>query len=505
MPRRAEGWRLERDPRNGVFRVRFSFAGRRRALSTGERDPVEAQARGTALYAETVSGRRRADSPGPRCGPQPLDEVAADWLEAVESGLDPATSAQYLMYVRAHFVPFFKTLDRVTAASAADYVRDRLRRVRRRTLLKELSALRGLLAWCVERGHLDEVPLIRAPGKRVTGTPDTRRPHKTEPILLDEGEVTAILRHLPDRSRTGQPRAFFEVLWETSLRPSTVHALRAPDDYRKGAPTLTIRDEADKARFGRELDLTAGARAALDSVVPERGVIFGRHNFRTVLRRAAKDAGLPPEKAQHVSDYDFRHARLTFLAERSPNLPGLAYLAGHKHTSTTSRYINIARRAGREVLEAAVGAEYRSHSGPRGQGSGTVAQATGLQLVDLARAKGGTRTPKSFRTQEPESCASASSATFAPAADFSPRPGRRPSRAARPCQAAGLNEIVRYETSEARSGSHGTGVTAASSARRRSGLPLSPDRPPWRHPRRSSPSRSTPRRDSAARPARRPS
>ena len=38
-------------------------------------------------------------------------------------------------------------------------------------------------------------------------------------------------------------------------RPATLAELRAPDDYAVGRETLLIRDEADKARFGREFPL----------------------------------------------------------------------------------------------------------------------------------------------------------------------------------------------------------------------------------------------------------
>lgn len=391
MPRTPQGWKLETDPRSGIRRVRFTHAGRQRKLSTGERSDDAASPIAARIFAEVVSGRRRPASHRTGAPRLALDELAAAWLASVEATLDPTTVAQYVVYARAHFVPFFGTLDRVTSASAADYVRIRLRRVKRRTLLKELSALRGLLAWCEEKGYLDEVPTITSPPRRVTGTPDQTRNHKVDPIPLDEQEVGAIIHHLPERSRKKLLcRSYYEILWQTGLRPSTVQALRVPDDFVPGSSTLKIRDEADKARWGREVVLSERAATVLTEVVPNVGVIFGRHSMLVALRRAATNAGLPQEKAAHLSDRDFRHARLTFLAQHTQNLAGIAYLAGHKHMTTTSAYVHPGQRAAREVLKAVVGAEYQPHISPKAEKQETPNRA------NLSVRKGGLEPPSPF-------------------------------------------------------------------------------------------------------------
>lgn len=147
-------------------------------------------------------------------------------------------------------------------------------------------------------------------------------------------------------------RARFVFAYETSLRPETLSSLRAPDDYSVGRKTLRIRDEVDKARFGRELPLTKVARQILDRICPQVGFIFGRHDYRAYLKRAALDAKLPPEKAARISPYDFRHACLTHLAEESPNLPGMAFMAGHKHLTTTAIYLRPNQKAAENVIAA---------------------------------------------------------------------------------------------------------------------------------------------------------
>ena len=49
---------------------------------------------------------------------------------------------------------------------------------------------------------------------------------------------------------------------------------------------------------------------------------------------------------ERISDYDFRHSRLTHLAQHSDNLVRVMYLAGHKQPATTARYLAAAEGRG---------------------------------------------------------------------------------------------------------------------------------------------------------------
>jgi hypothetical protein len=62
---------------------------------------------------------------------------------------------------------------------------------------------------------------------------------------------------------------------------------------------------------------------------------------------------LPTAKAKAFARYDFRHGRINELLEVSGNLPGVAYLAGHKQLTTTNAYLRSQRRQGDAVLQAA--------------------------------------------------------------------------------------------------------------------------------------------------------
>jgi integrase len=156
------------------------------------------------------------------------------------------------------------------------------------------------------------------------------------------------------------------------LRPATLDALTAPGDYRKGATVLRVREEIDKAKFGREVPLTAAARAALDRCVPDVGKIFDRvdtHLAAKYLRTAAVAAKLPAKKAEQIKAYDLRHARITQLAE-SGNLVGVAYLAGHKAITTTNTYVHAHARAAVEVLKGTDSGRGRGKKKAGGKGRG---------------------------------------------------------------------------------------------------------------------------------------
>ncbi len=249
---------------------------------------------------------------------------------------------------------------RTDSRSRTAYTRARLAKVLRKTVTKELSCLRGLARWCVEKGYLATLPVIDAPPRKATGQACKARKLKRQPVELLPDEVSAILAALPERSprrvagSVYPVRAYFIVAWETGLRPGTLDGLRAPEDYKRGAESLRVRDEIDKGRFARELPLTDAARAALDASCPDEGLLFGRHGGRRhMLREAAERAGLPAEKAALVSPYDFRHARATDLVADGRNMPGAMFLLGHKHASTTSRYVHGSWTLAEKALAAA--------------------------------------------------------------------------------------------------------------------------------------------------------
>lgn len=341
MGKRARGgWHLQRDRRSGVYFVRFTHAGRRRNLRTGETLLQAAQRRAAAIYAEVVSGRRAG-----LVARLSLKDLISEWLTAMESEVSPEYHASFLMWARAHWLPFFGTTDRLTIAGLADYQRARLARVSRSTVRKERSGLRRFLAWAHERGFVAELLAPPPLPMKALGT----QAQVMRRVDLDVAAIERLLRALPERTRSGHPaRAFYTLLWETGLRRGTLRRLSVPEHYRRGASELVITQRIDKARVERVLPLTARARRALDAVCPDIGLVFGTVRYEYALRKAAVAAEIAG--AEHLSDHDFRHARLTYWGERTDNLLGLQFLAGHKHATTTATYMHAGRKAADEVL-----------------------------------------------------------------------------------------------------------------------------------------------------------
>ncbi len=345
MGRPSRGYRLRELP-GGAWQVRFSHAGKRWEVSTEELELDRAEAQARQIYSAVISGRWIPGSTLAKPGTL-VKDIGPEWLMAIEPMADRLTLRQYGYYVTAHWHPHFKTLDGMQSpALQAAYVRNRLRAVKRKTLQKELSAMRNFLGWAHEVGHLPERVDIAKLTVKSVGTPDTRLKHKSVAIELSMADVEAILAQLPEMSSggpTSKPfavRDYFIALYETGLRPSTIERLEVAD--LRGGFRLAIREEIDKARFGREVDLTVKAQCAFNRSLP-----FGHHvDRRRHLKVAAVLAGKPG-----VSAYDFRHARATHLMEASGNnILGVGYLLGHTQATTTNKYAKQTQRAAKEVL-----------------------------------------------------------------------------------------------------------------------------------------------------------
>lgn len=238
----------------------------------------------------------------------------------------------------------------LTDSSIAAYQRKRLREVTRKATNNELSALRKFVSWLAETGMIAEAPTVPTASPGINGTPHHQRRRVKAPEL-SSAEIEALLAALPDRAARGHPvRARFVVMFETTLRPATLDVLRVPENWAPGETTIRIRPGDDKEAYAREVPLTPRAVDALKSVAPDDGLIFGQHRYHEYLRTAASSA-LPAAKAKVFTGQHVRSASITRWLESSGNLPGVQHLAGHRHASTTGRYVRPTFRAALEVIQ----------------------------------------------------------------------------------------------------------------------------------------------------------
>ena len=349
MARRAEGWSLRKDPRTGRYTVRFSHAGRQQHRSTRTRDLAGAKVEAARIYAETVSGRRLETRSGSL---KDLDVLFAEWLSQIESEIARETWKTYRSYCMNHFLPYFESAERITTASVEDYSRARLRKVTRSTVARELSALRNFLNWAERRHEIDEVPVVRSPPRRATGTPFDGGKRAKVRVSLTSEQAEAILAALPEHTPVaGYPiKALFTVIWDTSLRIGTMWRLEAPKHYKRGDDVLRISGDIDKARYARAVPLTPRARRALDSICPDEGLLFRRFEYRRVLSRVARQVLGTEHEAKHLSSHDFRHAALTHMAAVGSDLTAIGHVAGHKNATTTALYVHNSEAAARRAV-----------------------------------------------------------------------------------------------------------------------------------------------------------
>lgn len=356
MGKAAKGWELRPRGPDKILHVRFRHAGSRFERSTGTADPVAAAREAAKIYAEVVTGeQRRARGEAPTAASLPIANLAAKWIRGIDgSTYSSNTASLFKIHMRAHLIPYFKRLDRVTTAKIEDYQNKRLREVTRVTLRKERMTLRAFLGWCKRRKLLPEVPDFPPLPAGATGTRATTR--KTESVHVSPQQVAAFVAALPVMSKGKirgshkfPVRARYIVAWETGLRPSTLDKISVPEHYRKGASELNITIDIDKARYARKVSLTKTARAALDAVVPKKGLIFGKRDYREYWAEAAEASGMP----EGFSPYDLRHGRALALLDASGSLSGVAYALGHKKLTTTDRYLKATRKAGDAALAAA--------------------------------------------------------------------------------------------------------------------------------------------------------
>ena len=362
MARHPEGWTLRKPEGRKTYSVYFRVAGERRELSTGTGDPREAAREAERIYADNVQRGpqrklkivRRGDAP-------PLDDLISTWL-ANDSTLDPDTAEVWVTYGN-HWLAHWETLADVTDVTAKDYRNSRLRKVQATTVRKELGALRRFLTWCHELGHLPREVIVPGVPSKVTGVKFGTRRRVAAPEL-SPAQIEAVLAALPEWSESKRVerfaiRARFRVQYETGLRPSTIDGLKVPNHYAPGATSLRIGADIDKTRAARDVPLTAAAREALDATIialtprndgkPYTGPIFGAHEYREHVAKAAA-AALPKAVADVFTGAHLRSARLTHLLEQSGNVAGVQFLAGHADTRSTSRYLRPSFRAAEAVL-----------------------------------------------------------------------------------------------------------------------------------------------------------
>jgi integrase len=249
---------------------------------------------------------------------------------------DSRPSDGYVQLIERYYLKQFKSAWRRVADLTEDSIRQykAKRAVKPNTLHKELIVLRLFVRWCASKGYLARPPEFTLPSGKSTfkSRPPTR------------AEVELILARLPDSAtayavnKQRRPvREFFTFLYFQALRWGTVEKAEWSDIFIKDSRWyFRIRAEIDKARFDRVVPMHKRSVAALQSVgVKDSGLIFGARDYRNILSTVLDEL-----KLRHIRMHDFRHARIDELVQKTLDLSGVQFLAGHRDLKTTQHYMH---------------------------------------------------------------------------------------------------------------------------------------------------------------------
>ncbi|OHF36428.1 site-specific tyrosine recombinase XerD [Corynebacterium sp. HMSC074A01] len=292
--------------------------------------------------------------------------LAERWLThlIVERGVSAHTESNYRRDVNRYLTWLERAditdLRQVTARDVEAYVADLRRGVdgarglSTSSTARALVVARGLHKFGVAEGVLDaDVAAEVAPPKQGEKLPDTLSVH----------EVEALLDACPTETPIGvRDRALLELLYATGARVSEVLSLNV-DDVHDTEGVITVTGKGNKQRLvpvGSHAQAAVGAylvrvRPAFATgkshalFLNTRGGALSRQSAWTVLKQAARRAGIEKD----ISPHTLRHSFATHLLEGGADVRTVQELLGHSSVTTTQIYTHVTAANLREVWQQA--------------------------------------------------------------------------------------------------------------------------------------------------------
>ena len=245
-----------------------------------------------------------------------------------------------------------RTPDGVTAAQLREFVYDlKDLGLAPATIRRQISAIRTYYRFLVGEGHATRDPTERL---------ESPKQWRTLPTVLTVAEVGRLLAAPnTDEPLAIRDRALLEFTYATGARVSEVVGLRPQDllyedglarIFGKGAKERIVpvgrRALGAVALYAREI------RPGLDKgkgrgilFLNARGAPLSRVGAWTIIRRAAKQAGL----TKRVTPHTLRHSFATHLLEGGADLRAVQEMLGHADLATTQLYTHVDREYLRTV------------------------------------------------------------------------------------------------------------------------------------------------------------
>jgi integrase/recombinase XerD len=279
--------------------------------------------------------------------PGGIDPVLTEHLRALrlEKGLAASTVDSYRRDL-VQFSAFLAERGTELANASAEDVRAFLAAGtwRPATRARKAASIRSFFSRAVLAGQVDTDPTRSLAGVRLeSGLPRT----------LSVGEIERMLASLKADPRGLRDRALLETIYGAGLRASEVLSLRLQDvDLEVGF--VRVIGKGDKERvvpLGRkavEALLSYSSRGRLflggpgtlkapELFLNNRGRRLSRQGLFAVVKRCARNAGLPGD----VSPHTLRHSFATHLLEGGADLRAVQEMLGHADLSTTQIYTHV--------------------------------------------------------------------------------------------------------------------------------------------------------------------
>ena len=238
-----------------------------------------------------------------------------------------------------------------------DFTTDSLKRYLRKyaqtpvTRARKLSTLRAFARFLKQLGRIQDDPteLMDAPFRRRT-LPKALSQHQAEELLDQKGFGKTPLRD----------RAMLELAYGAGLRSSELVSVQQADIDLHGL-IVKVRGKGDKERlslFGGQCREAITAYLEKERVQPTeadplftspKGRALSPRTFQTVVKRWARQAGLPPDVTPHT----LRHSFATHLLDGGADLKTVQQLLGHENLATTQIYTHISIERLREAVASA--------------------------------------------------------------------------------------------------------------------------------------------------------
>ncbi len=244
-----------------------------------------------------------------------------------------------------------------------DLTPDRLRLYLRKfaptpvTRARKLSTVRSFVRYLKASGRLDHDPteVLEAPIRR-----------KSLPKALSQSQAMEMLDQEATSKTPMRDHALLELMYSAGLRVSELVGVNIDDlDFR--SQTLTVRGKGSKERIA--LFGSTAKSAILDFMNAERvspptgtalftnrqGKRITTRTVQNVVKRWAKQVGLPPETSPHT----LRHSFATHLLDGGADLKSVQQLLGHESLATTQIYTAVSVERLKKAVDEAHPRAYR--------------------------------------------------------------------------------------------------------------------------------------------------